>query len=209
MSLSALQRVASGDVGAVRDVLDLYGGLVWAIARRFSSNGADAEDAVQEIFLEVWRSAGRYDPALASEVTFIAVIARRRLIDRRRRAMRRVGTNEFDDGLVRAMTPRSEEPLSDEAGLAAVALARLRPEQQQVLRLSVLQGLSHESISEATGLPLGTVKTHIRRGLIRIRQILHESVLEREGNARGGHGGPRSEGGNGGGGNGGVGMLGD
>ena len=80
-----LQRIAAGDPSAVEGCLAKYRGLVWSIARRFAGNYADAEDAVQEVFIELWRHAARFDPALASESTFIGTIARRRLIDRKRR----------------------------------------------------------------------------------------------------------------------------
>lgn len=176
LTATALQRVAAGDATAVRDVLDLYGGLVWAVARRFSTNQSDAEDAVQEIFLDVWKSAPRYDPGLAGEATFIAMIARRRLIDRRRRASRRLDPVSASEAVMPSVESVGENRgAPEEAAMAASALSMLRPEQQQVLRLSILQGLPHESIAESTGLPLGTVKTHIRRGLIRIRQILQDA----------------------------------
>jgi RNA polymerase sigma-70 factor (ECF subfamily) len=170
---SLLQRVASGDTAAIGQVLDRYGGLVWSLARRAFPNAAEAEDAVQEIFLEVWRTAGRYDPGIAAEATYIAMIARRRLIDRRRKAGRTIETTAMvvepggkpDRGLDRA-------DIGDEARRAAVALGTLSPEQQRVLRLSVIQGLSHEKIAAATGLPLGTVMTLVRRGLIRVRELL-------------------------------------
>src|SRR5436190_14026687 len=82
-----LGRVAAGDEAAVRECLARYGGLVWSIARRFEPS--DAEDAVQEIFLDLWKSAARFDRAVASETAFVAMIARRRLIDRRRTRGRR------------------------------------------------------------------------------------------------------------------------
>src|ERR1043165_482447 len=88
--LALLARVAGGDPRAVRDCIARYGGLVWSIARRFE--GADAEDAVQEIFLDLWKSAARFDPQIASEPAFVAMIARRRLIDRRRTRRRRPTT---------------------------------------------------------------------------------------------------------------------
>ena len=64
---SLFERIAAGDGSAVRQCMDEYGGLVWSLARRFSSSAADAEDASQEIFLELWKSAARYDPAMGSE----------------------------------------------------------------------------------------------------------------------------------------------
>lgn len=173
---SILGRVAAGQGDAVQACIDRYGGLVWSLARRFCFNQADAEDAVQEIFLDVWRSAARFDVAVASEATFIAMIARRRLIDRRRRATRQANLRELALELDQSQPIESPAEtamqISEDAAAAATALEQLRPEQQRVLRLSIYQGLSHEKIAESTGLPLGTVKTHVRRGLIRIREIL-------------------------------------
>lgn len=154
----------------MQQCIDRYTGLVWSLARRMCLNGADAEDAVQEIFVEVWRNAFRFDPSIASETAFIAMIARRRLIDRRRRLSRQRDRVPLEDSPDLDEKPGPE--LGEEAGIAARALEELSSEQQRVLRLSLLQGLSHEKISAATGLPLGTVKTHARRGLMRIRELL-------------------------------------
>lgn len=174
MTETLLQRVARGDQSAVRDVMDAFGGLVWSLARRFCANQADAEDATQEIFLDVWRSAPRFDPAVASEATFIAMIARRRLIDRTRKAGRRPNEQSLLEPTLTdgsdAVSRRAE--LGDEVTRATQALGRLTPEQQKVLKLSIYRGLAHEKIAEATGMPLGTVKTHARRGLIRLRELL-------------------------------------
>ncbi len=79
-----LQRIAQGDESAVPACLAAYGGLVWSLARRYASDPSDAEDAAQEVFIELWRHAGRFDPAVASEATFVATVARRRLLDRAR-----------------------------------------------------------------------------------------------------------------------------
>ena len=136
-------------------------------------NSEDAEDVVQEIFVDVWKNAERFDPSQSSETTFIAMIARRRIIDRIRYSARRLSPDSLDDVLAEPST-RSDQTLqtSVEANEAAKVLNDLRPEQRQVLQLSIVHGLSHQEISDATGMPLGTVKTHARRGILQARELL-------------------------------------
>ena len=136
-------------------------------------NTTDAEDAVQEIFVDVWRNADRYDEKISSETTFIAMLARRRLIDKLRHSQRRLSPDSLDDVLLEPFT-RADKTLEMcmEAEQAAEAMRTLRPEQQQVLRLSIVEGMSHQEIAEATGMPLGTVKTHARRGLLQVRELM-------------------------------------
>jgi RNA polymerase sigma-70 factor (ECF subfamily) len=142
-----------------------------------SPTRADAEDAVQEIFLDLWEHGGRHDALRGSEEAFVAVVARRRLIDRRRKVHRRPVTDSFDSapGGREVLQEGSHDggiEVSAEAAMAARAMDGLRPEQREVLRLSVAQGLTHDEIAEHTGMPVGTVKAHARRGLIRIRKLL-------------------------------------
>jgi len=168
-----LQQVANGDRNAVEDCLAKYGGLVWSIARKLLRNSDDVEDAVQEIFLDVWKNAGRFDETKSSETTFIAMIARRRLIDRIRFSTRRISADSLDDVLLEPFTRADKDmQISLEAQQAAEAMRNLRPEQQQVLRLSIVQGMSHQEIADATGMPIGTVKTHARRGLMQVREFM-------------------------------------
>lgn len=170
---SLLQRIAQGDKAAVNECLTRYGGLVWSLARRFLGNATEAEDAVQEIFVELWKNADRYNPSLSSESTYITMITRRRLIDRRRKIMRRPELVQLPETVASKQTPGTNQiDMVDEASKAAAALQELRPEQQRVLKLAVYHGLTHEEISQNTGLPLGTVKTHARRGLIKLREVL-------------------------------------
>lgn len=168
-----LQRIADGDQAAAGECLKSYGGLVWSLARRMLRNTEDAEDAVQEIFLDVWKNAERFDPGQASETTFIAMIARRRLIDRIRHVQRRISADSIDEILAEPSV-RSDKVMQTnvEAREAAKALDQLRPEQRQVLQLSIVHGLSHQEIADATGMPLGTVKTHARRGILQVRELL-------------------------------------
>lgn len=172
-----LHRVNEGDPGAMQECIAKFAGLLWSLARRAGFGDAEAEDAVQEIFTELWKTGARFDPSIASDTAFVATIARRRLIDRRRRLGRQPTSQPMlaDDGLpATIIQPRTE--LGEEALKAGQALEQLSPEQQRVLRLSVYEGLSHELIARSTGLPLGTVKTHARRGLMRLREMLAPST---------------------------------
>jgi len=170
---SVLERVAAGDQAAVKECLDRFSGLVWTLARRTLSSPQDAEDAVQEIFVEIWQNAGRFDSSLGSETVFVATIARRRLIDRLRKQGRQPYTESVDEpGLNLSGNVGHSQEVSTEATIAARALQTLKPAQQKVLELGLLRGLSHSEIAEHTGMPLGTVKTQMRRGLIKIRELM-------------------------------------
>lgn len=178
MAESLLKRVADGDSGAVKEVMDQYGGLVWSLARRSCFNPADAEDATQEIFLDIWKSAGRYDESKGSETLFVAMIARRRLIDRIRRQGREPQMEDIDaPGFELAANIHTDGETASEASLAARVVATLKPAQQKVLELGLLQGLSHSEIADVTGMPLGTVKTQMRRGLIKVRELMQVGDL--------------------------------
>jgi len=172
VNTTLLSRVASNDPHAVQECIDRFGGLVWSLARRLLGSQAEAEDAVQEIFTEIWRNAWKYDESVASETAFVAMIARRRLIDRRRKLDRRHDRGAMPEGVADDSVAAPGASVSEEAAKAAEALSLLSSEQRRCLRLSVYEGLSHELIATSTGMPLGTVKTHVRRGLMKIRELL-------------------------------------
>ncbi len=168
---SSLERIAQGDRSAVGDCLDRHGALVWSLVRRHCENPADAEDLVQDVFIALWKNASRFDPRRSSETTFVAMITRRRLIDRGRKIRARPEPGPLPDGLTASPLASTIES-DDEIRRANVALAQLRDEQRNVLSLSLRDGLTHDEIARTTGIPLGTVKTHARRGLIRLRELL-------------------------------------
>ncbi len=173
MEPTILERIAAGDPSAVGGCLEQYRGLVWSMVRRALGNHADSEDAVQDIFVDLWQHAGSFDATVAAESTFVATVARRRLIDRHRRRARRpeaVSLGAEPVASVRSEADRLET--LEEAKRVRGMIERLRPEQRQVLELSFDQGMSQQEIADATRLPLGTVKTHARRGLMRLRQLL-------------------------------------
>lgn len=180
MNESVLTRIASGDVHAVDDCVDRYGSLVWSLAKRMMGNAADAEDAVQEIFVELWQQADRFDPAVAGEPTFVAMIARRRLIDRIRKDSRRPTTEAIDREPIDASEQGTagEVVWSDEAAKAKRCLGKLPSVQQQVLTLAVHEGQSHSTIARHLSLPLGTVKSYARRGLIQLRDCMKRPLQD-------------------------------
>jgi RNA polymerase sigma factor (sigma-70 family) len=171
-----LDRVASGDPAAVAECLGRYSPLVWSLARRFCTNHADSEDAVQEIFIDLWRHAARFDPGVGSETTYVAMIARRRLIDRYRKRQRQPDAGPLPAGSDFAdVQSKNSLELREEADRVQQHLQQLRPAERTVLEMSLNEGLSQMEIVAATSLPLGTVKTHARRGLKKLREMLAES----------------------------------
>lgn len=161
----------------MRQCVARYGSLVWSIARRFAPTEPEAEDAAQEIFIELWKNAGRYDPTLASEPAFITMIARRRMIDRLRRAQRRPQLQPAPDAIVGGASDAGIER-SAEAALAASVLATLDPRQRRVLSLAIGQGMTHTEIAAATDMPVGTVKSLVRRALVAVRKRLRAQEAE-------------------------------
>ena len=173
---NTLPRIANGESTAVADCLNRYGGLVWSLARRFSPDEQAAEDAVQDIFVQIWKNADRFNAEIASEKTFVAMIARRRLIDiSRRKSWPTSGQFDFETIGSREKSGLERAEIEDEAAKAAQLLSDLPDDQQKVIRLSIYDGLSHSKIAEHTGISLGTVKSHIRRGLMKLRSALFET----------------------------------
>lgn len=168
-----LAEVARGADGAMERCIDFYGGLVWSIARRHVNDSSLVEDVVQEIFMDLWKSAGRYDPKLAVETTFIGTLARRRAIDAVRRRSRQPATEPLPDfdSLDHAAT-EPDPSMRCEREDVRTALTDLPDQTRELFALHFDEGLTHPEIADKTGLPLGTIKTQLRRGLIQVRNTL-------------------------------------
>jgi RNA polymerase sigma-70 factor (ECF subfamily) len=165
----------------MEECVQRFAPLVWGAARRYLGTNPDAEDTVQEIFIELWRCADRFDPALGTETAFVMTLARRRLLDTRRRLQRRpevVPIDSFDEAALPAADLEKELPdaLVDDETRALAALRGLPEDQRRLLHLSIHEGWTHQEIAGNLSLPLGTVKTQLRRGLLRIRQALARTV---------------------------------
>jgi RNA polymerase sigma-70 factor (ECF subfamily) len=175
---SILERIAAKDPASFHECVEKYGGLVWSLSRRFTPNHADAEDATQEIFLDLWQKADRWDRSKSSEVTFVTMLARRKLIDRFRKNSRSIewsslGEDSSADHPSASFAPSVE--MLDESEKATRCLGKLGEKQREVIRLSIHQGLSHSKISERLEMPIGTVKTYARRSLLELRECMERS----------------------------------
>ena len=174
METNLLPLVAQGNESAINECLDRYGDLIWSLARRRLPNSADTEDAVQEIFVEIWSNAGRFDAQVASEKAFVLMLARRRIIDRQRKLGRTIKEEVIDEGtLAEPATVREDAvELVEEAAKAKGCMDKLSADQRQVLEFAIFDSLSQTQISDRTRIPLGTVKSHARRGLIQLRDCM-------------------------------------
>lgn len=168
-----LERISAGDQSAVAACLDEYGGLVWRLSMRYLGSRSDAEDATQEIFISLWASAHRYDPAKGGEPAFVATVAHRRLIDMKRAAYvrRAVSIERVAEASEKGVSAGEAAERGSEAEIAAKAFRRLPAEERDALWMAVRGGLTHTEIAAATDLPVGTVKSRLRRGVQRLREM--------------------------------------
>ncbi|MBS20468.1 MAG: RNA polymerase subunit sigma-24 [Chloroflexi bacterium] len=169
---SILARIASGESGSFELLIEKYGNLVWSIGKKFLYRQSDLEDAVQEVFIAIWKSADKYDASKAKEITFVSMIARRRFIDHLRKITKHKNLESIDDDNSGHQLYK-ESLLNESTDLQLVknAIQSLDIDDQELLNLSVYQGYSHSEISKLLNIPLGTVKTRIRRNLIKLKEI--------------------------------------
>ena len=150
-----------------------YAPLVWSIVRRYVKNPSSAEDVVQETFTDLWKSAKRYNPAIATHTTFVGLLARRRAIDFTRKEGRRLQPESLPEEENLFFASDHPSPLARcEREDVRKALQGLPEETRTIFVLHFEEGMTHPEIVEKTGLPLGTVKTRLRRGLIDLRNQL-------------------------------------
>lgn len=168
-----IRRMADGDRGAFAPFYDRFAPLVYPLVLRIVREPADASDVLQEVFWEAWQVAGAYDPARGSPEAWIITRARSRAIDRVRSVRRRGET--FVAPLDEAMAPAEPEDAAERAedrGTVQNALGRLPLAQREVIELAYYGGLTQSEIAERLKQPLGTIKTRIRLGLERLRDVV-------------------------------------
>lgn len=175
-----LAAVRLGDRVAFRALYDRFGSELLALCERILHHRADAEDAVADVFWEVWKRRDRYDVARGPARPYLMTLARSRAIDRLRSQAARpesradAGRRLTDQEELAAGAPAPDESAAHgETRIRIIAaLAQLDARQREAMELSYYEGLSHQQIADRLGAPLGTVKTHIRKGLMKLRYAL-------------------------------------
>jgi RNA polymerase sigma-70 factor (ECF subfamily) len=177
----ALRAVARGDESAFARVYDRYSPILLGLLLRILRSRPEAEDVLQEVFLQVWQQARSFDPARGRAFTWLVTLARSRAIDRlravdsRERAAQR-SAEEAPPAAEALVWAEDEAARAERAEAVRGALAELPEEQRQVLVLAYLEGMTQSEIAAAKGQPLGTVKTRTRTGLRSLSEALRERL---------------------------------
>ncbi len=170
-----LQRIAKGDQTAVAELYDVTNTLVFGLALRILSERAAAEDVVIEVYAQVWVQARMYDPQRGTPLAWLLTLTRSRSIDLLRLRQRTQNTEPLEEAtpaLAGAFDPEETSSAAERRRVVCRALESLHKDQRQAIELAYFSDLSHTEIAARLGQPLGTVKTRIRTGLLRLRELL-------------------------------------
>src|SRR5262245_31579262 len=174
--VALIQRIAQGDQQAMAPLYDETSSFVYALALRILQDYCLAEEATMDVYLQIWRQAQSYAPSRGNPSAWLLNMARSRAIDLLRREARKKRLEESLEAAC-SMVASTHDPeqaslLGEEQRRAREALAQLNPEQREVIEIAYFAGMSHSEIAELLGLPLGTIKTRIRSGMMKLRDYL-------------------------------------
>lgn len=183
--LLLLQRIASRDDSALGELYDRHSRLAYSVIRRIVQSDSEAEDVLQETFVRVWSRAETYDPRLGSPAAWVVRIARNRAIDRLRARQARADVNapvpaSSGEAAIPDLpvhdTPESAMQSAAAALAVRGAVASLPPAQRALIEAAFFEGYTHTELAARFGVPLGTVKTRIRSGLVALRVRLEQTA---------------------------------
>ena len=183
--LSLLQRIAARDTAALAELYDRHSRLLFGLILRIVRDRGEAEEILQEAFVRVWTRAETYDAQMGGPLPWIVRVARNCAIDRlrARRVRATVDAPAIDLAAVEAAAPATDIQTPEAAvlmlrggGALTDALAGLPAEQRRLIEAAFFEGYTHSELAQRFGLPLGTVKTRIRAGMIAMRQRLEHAV---------------------------------
>jgi|SRR5579862_2906772 len=179
--IELLRQIAAGDRAAFADFYDRHSTLMFSVACRILNDPGEAQDVLQEVFVQIWEKAGRFDSRLGKASSWAVALVRNKSIDRTRASQRRTRLAESaqaDQAVTTQLSPSVNETIhgSENAKLIQSAIDELPSEQRHAIELAYFSGLTHDEISTKLNEPLGTIKARIRRGLLKLRDQL-EGVL--------------------------------
>lgn len=170
--------IAGGDGTALGSLHDRHSRRVLSLARGVLQNRADAEEILQDVFLQVWQQAARFSLARGGVASWLNVMTRTRAIDRFRQRRRRIDTSALEDAAEPvAEEPHARDPLTyASSAILRGAVSALPWSQRIAMELSLYEGLTHAEIADVLGQPLGTIKTRLRSALAKVRAVLASDV---------------------------------
>jgi RNA polymerase sigma-70 factor (ECF subfamily) len=171
-----VRRAAEGDQAALGELYDETSHLVYGLAWRILGDPIGAEEVSIDVYEQVWRQAAKYDSQRAAPLAWLLMLTRSRAIDHLRITRRRRQREESLDGAVslpsHTADPEQDSMTAERCRMVQTALAGLKPEQREVIELAYFDGLSQSEIADHLHVPLGTVKTRIRLGMMKLREWL-------------------------------------
>lgn len=177
--LELLSAMSQGQVKALGSLYDRYARLVYSIAYRVLNSAEEAEDITQDVFLTLWRR-NTYDSTRGSLSSFLTTLTRSRAIDRLRSKSARLRVVQRLQGIVRSESglpsPLEQASIGERSHLIRTALSQLSESERQVLEIAYYEGLSQSEIAQRLDIPLGTVKSRSRQGLLKLRRTLQDYV---------------------------------
>jgi len=179
--IELLRQIADGNRAAFAEFYDRHATLMFSVASKILNDAGEAEDVLQEAFVQIWEKAGRFDPKLGKAASWAAILVRNKAIDRIRASQRRTRLAE-QAGVARNIASEVADSANevfyghDKAKFIHSAIVELPEEQRQAIELAYFSGLTQDEISKKLNAPLGTIKARIRRGLLKLRDQL-EGVL--------------------------------
>jgi RNA polymerase sigma factor (sigma-70 family) len=174
--VAELERVALGDQGALHNVYQLTSAKLFGVCLHIVGERTLAEDVLQEVYLKVWQGAAAFDPARASPITWLCMIARNRAIDWRRAAGRYEAAVAGAGDMADTQPPEtSGEDSADARGLLHQCLDALEESPRSSIRAAFLEGFTYSELAERARVPLGTMKSWIRRGLAQVRKCIEDA----------------------------------
>ncbi|WP_325065274.1 sigma-70 family RNA polymerase sigma factor [Qipengyuania gaetbuli] len=174
---AAMARLASGDRGALEEIYRATSAKLFGICLRILGDEKEAEDALQDVYINLWRRADRYDPGRASPIAWLATFARNRAVDRLRSGkLRQASVGEEEAAPIADASPLAEDLLIDAEREARVhqCIEKLEDEPRSAIRSAFFEGRTYADLAESSGTPLGTMKSRIRRALARLKTCLEK-----------------------------------